>query len=92
MEENKLTEAEKYLLKNRTPKQKLTKEDVLKGTSTLTMASLREFVHQNPDIDGDAPVLVERVLDYYFEHGGWGIYLVEGYNLLSRKPRTLGRG
>jgi len=56
---------------------KLTKEFFNKG-HRLTVGQLKSFLNNNPDLTDDAPVLVERIKDFYFEKNGWGVYLKEG--------------
>lgn len=56
---------------------KLSKEDLKKGHG-LTVGSLKKFLEQHPDISDDAPVLVERIEDFYFEKNGWRVYPKEG--------------
>ncbi len=46
---------------------KITKEELLNSTAHgLTMKDLRRFINNNPQISDDAPVMVERVEDKYF--------------------------
>jgi hypothetical protein len=71
----------------------MTKEDLLnKPNHSLRMKDLRKFVEANKDLDDDAPCLVERVEDRYFEKrpwhdgttiGGWDVLKVEGYHYHS---------
>lgn len=71
----------------------MTKEELLSKTGhSLTMANLREFVEKNKEIKDDAPVIVERVEDRYFEErpyhdgttiSGWDVLKVEGYHYHS---------
>lgn len=58
-------------------KNKLTLED-LKTRYGLKVGDLRKFLDENPGLSDDAPVLVERIEDFYFEKNGWGVYLKEG--------------
>ena len=67
----------------------MTKEELLnKRTHSMTMKDLREFVLKNQELEDDAPVLVERIIDSYFEprefNGemtkGWDVLKVEGYH------------
>ena len=37
----------------------------------MKLGRLREFLSKHADLPDDAPVLIERVEDYYFEKGGW---------------------
>jgi len=71
----------------------MTKEDLLNKTNlSLTMKQLREFVNKNTDIKDDAPVLIERVEDSYFEgvefngveFEGWDVLKVEGVQYHSQ--------
>lgn len=50
----------------------------LKTRYGLTVGSLKKFLADNPDLSDDAPVLVERIEDLYFEKNGWSVYLKEG--------------
>lgn len=68
----------------------MTKEDLLnKPNHSLRMKDIREFVENNKDLEDDAPVIVERVEDSYFQErpwhdgttiGGWDVLKVEGYH------------
>lgn len=63
----------------------MTKEELLssKGHS-MKMKDLRKFVEKYKDIDDEAPVVVERVEDHYFEKvGGWDVLEIEGYHYHS---------
>jgi hypothetical protein len=55
----------------------LTRED-LKKRYGLTVGRLKQFLNEHPELSDDAPVLVERVEDFYFEKNGWSVYLKEG--------------
>lgn len=50
------------------------------------MKQLRVFVNKNTDIKDDAPVLIERVEDAYFEGDGfkWDVLKVEGFQYHSQ--------
>jgi hypothetical protein len=70
----------------------MTKEDFLNKRSEFTMKSLRRFVEKNKDMSDDAPILIERVEDRYFEgrelkdgnkSKGWDVLKVEGYHYYS---------
>ena len=68
----------------------MTKEELLDKTNhSLRMKDLRKFVEANKDLDDDAPCVVERVEDSYFQErlwhdgttiGGWDVLKVEGYH------------
>lgn len=59
---------------------KLTKEDIFKSSSPcLTVGRLLEFIKEN-EIPMDAPVMIQRVEDKYYENNGWGVYLKKGEN------------
>lgn len=57
----------------------LTKEDLKKLNMGhgLTVGRLKQFLnkYQLPD---DAPVLIQRIEDMYYEKHDWGVYLKEG--------------
>jgi len=72
----------------------ISKEDLLeksKRTHGLNMKELREFVEDNPDISDDAPVMCERVTDFYFNKSefrgqlieGWEVYLTRGMSIYN---------
>ena len=66
----------------------MTKEELLSRTGhSLRMKDLREFVEKNKEILDDAPVIVERVEDRYFQgrdwNEGWDVLKVEGYHYHS---------
>lgn len=74
----------------------ITKEELIsKQRHSLTMGQLCEFVYNNPQIPKDAPVMIERVEDFYFNGSelndktvdGWGVMLVEGYHYCSAKQQ-----
>lgn len=68
----------------------MTKEELLsKQNLSLTMKQLREFVNKNTDIKDEAPVLIERVEDVYFEgvgfkSEGWDLLKVKGFQYHSQ--------
>jgi hypothetical protein len=69
--------------------QTITKEELLSGNGhSLTMKDLRRFVKENPQIKDEAPVLVERIKDFYFDKGSWKVYLLEGYWYYSMLQRN----
>lgn len=69
----------------------MTKEELLNKKLHFTMESLRRFVKENEDLSDDAPVVIERVTDNYFEGrelndstvNGWDVLKVEGYHYHS---------
>lgn len=64
----------------------MTKEDLLSKTNhSLTMKDLREFVEDNKDLDDNAPVIVERVLDLYFEGSEWNAKKIDGWAVLRKE-------
>jgi len=76
----------------------ITKEELIsKPRHSLTMGELCEFVYNNPQIPKDAPVMIERVEDTYFNKSefngqklaGWRVLLVEGYQYHSAKQYQL---
>lgn len=63
----------------------LTREDVLsKQHPRLTVGDLKKFFekHNLPD---DAPVVVQRVVDRYYQKHNWGVYLKEGEHTWNAK-------
>lgn len=53
---------------------KLSKEEVLdKNNFHLTVGNLKKFIIEN-NISDDAPILVQRIEDCYFENNNWGLY------------------
>lgn len=70
----------------------MTKEELLSKTGhSLRMKDLREFVEKNKEMSDDAPCVVERVTDTYFQGrewngkqiNGWDVLKVEGYHYHS---------
>lgn len=69
----------------------MTKEELLNKKLHFTMESLRRFVKENEDLSDDAPIVIERVTDNYFEGrefngstiSGWDVLKVEGYHYHS---------
>lgn len=51
---------------------KLTIEEVINQDYGLTVGDLKKFIKEH-DIPNNAPVLVQRVEDFYFENNGWGV-------------------
>lgn len=51
----------------------LTKEDVLKFKYVLTVGQLRKFIEKH-NISDDAPILVQRIEDVYFDKHNWPTY------------------
>lgn len=61
----------------------ITKEELLsKSTHRLTMADLRKFVYDNPQILDTAPVMCERIEDSYFNPREWAGGKSEGWRVL----------
>jgi hypothetical protein len=52
------------------------KEDLFNGY-TLTVGKLKKFIEEH-NLPDDAPVLIERIEDVYFEKHNWSVYLKEG--------------
>lgn len=55
----------------------LSREDVKTYNYYLTVGDLKKFLehHKLPD---DAPVLIQRVEDFYYEKNNWGVHLKKG--------------
>lgn len=74
----------------------MTKQDLLNKKLHFTMKSLRRFVKENEDLSDDAPIVIERVTDNYFEGrefngstiSGWDVLKVEGYHYHSALERN----
>lgn len=76
----------------------MTKEELLSKTNhSLRMKQLRKFVENNKDISDEAPIIVERVEDSYFQEkpwhdgsmiNGWGVLKVEGFHYHSALTRN----
>jgi hypothetical protein len=47
------------------------------------MKDLREFVEKNREMDDDAPVIVERVTDTYFQGREWNRKQINGWDVLK---------
>ncbi len=64
----------------------LTKQDIkkLNGGHHLTVGSIKEFINRH-NLPDDAPVVIQRVQDYYYENCHWGVYLKEGEQAHSLK-------
>ena len=56
---------------------KMTKEKVLGMNHFLTAGDLIKFIQEN-QIPMNAPVMIQRVEDVYYEEHGWGSYLKKG--------------
>ncbi len=54
-----------------------TKEDLKGLMHYLTVGELKRFLAEN-DLPDEAPVVIQRVHDVYFNKHGWGVYLKEG--------------
>ena len=64
----------------------MNKQELLNKTNhSLTMKDLREFVENNKDLDDNAPIIVERVLDLYFEGSEWNGKKIDGWSVLRRE-------
>lgn len=57
----------------------LTKEDLQKFNHTLTVGKLKKFLEEH-NLPDDAIVVTQRVEDFYFEKGNWGVYKKEGHH------------
>ena len=57
---------------------KLTQKELHARPYGLTVGRLKEFLAKHPELTDDAPVVVERVEDFYFEENGWSVYPKEG--------------
>lgn len=70
---------------------KLTREELHNRIHGLTVGELKRFLQNNPDLTDDAPVVIERVEDVYFEKHGWGVYLKEGehYNYILNHNKNM---
>jgi len=55
----------------------LTKKDVLNYNIKLTVGQLKKFIEEN-NFSDDSIVLIQRIEDYYYKSGGWGVYLKKG--------------
>lgn len=49
------------------------------------MKDLRRFVQKNKEVRGDAPCVVERVLDLYFEGSEWNAKKIDGWAVLRKE-------
>jgi hypothetical protein len=65
--------------------------DEVKNHHGLSVGDLRKFLKDNPDLTDDAPVLVERIEDFYFEKNGWGVVLKEGehYHYIKQSNQNM---
>ena len=52
----------------------ITKEELMKYQLMLTVGRLKEFLEKS-NLPDDAPVLIQRVEDHYYESGNWGVYV-----------------
>lgn len=74
------------------------KEELLNKTNlSLRMKDIRKFVEDNKDISDDAPCVIERVEDSYFNPrewidgtiiNGWDVLKVKGYHYNSALDRN----
>jgi len=74
-------------MENKKKVKTLTKEELLRSRTGggLTVGDLRNFLEKNRGMSNDAPVVVERVEDHYYENNGWSVYKKGGdlyYNAL----------
>jgi hypothetical protein len=62
----------------------MNKEEFLSKTNhSLRMKDLRKFVENNKDLPDDAPCVVERVEDSYFEGREWNGIQIKGWDVLK---------
>lgn len=54
----------------------LSKEDVIEK-HRFTVGQLLDFIERN-NIPEDAPILVQRIEDHYYDNNHWGVYLKKG--------------
>lgn len=60
------------------PPKRLTRDEVVSDKSPrLTVGDLKRHIEEN-QIPDSAPVLIERVTDFYYEQGNWGVLLKPG--------------
>ena len=74
-----LFESEEYkrLVETKDNVKKLTKEEANKGYQHhLTVGKLKEFLYKS-ELPNDAPVMIQRVEDFYFDKSGWKVYEVD---------------
>lgn|SRR5574343_77240 len=65
----------------------LTKEEIQSGWH-LTVGKLKMFLEEYK-LSDDAPILIQRVEDFYYENNNWGVYLKEDYQTnyaISKNP------
>jgi hypothetical protein len=60
----------------------ITKEEINNYTHFLTVGDLKKFLSKH-DLPDNAPVLIERVEDVYYEKHDWGVYLKEGEHTVN---------
>lgn len=68
----------------------ITKEELMKCQSALTVGRLKEFLEKS-NLPDDSPVLIQRVEDYYYESCDWGVYVkrAEHYYDMKEHDHTL---
>lgn len=60
----------------------LTKEELLNFNCTLTVGQLKQFIEKH-NISDDAPILVQRIEDKYFDKLNWPTYRKHTYESTS---------
>lgn len=57
----------------------------------LTIGNLRKFLNDNPNLDDDALVLIERVEDFYYQIHGWSVVRKKGdMYYMTKKLKDIG--
>lgn len=59
-------------------------KEKLKSYTGLTVGALKRFIEEF-NIPDNAPVVMQRIEDVYFEQNNWGVYLKEGENFYNIK-------
>ncbi len=76
-----------YIGNNSLPRE-FTKEELTEDHHhRLTVGKLKEFLYKY-NLPANAPVMIQRVEDAYYERHGWGVYLKEGWFTHQYKERN----
>ena len=74
---------------NMIPKE-ITKEDLKTYNHFLTVGGLKKFLNDHP-LPDDAPVLIQRIEDVYYEKHNWGVLSKQGEHTFFDKDGTINK-
>ncbi len=68
------------IIKENSFPRELTRNEILERSDNyLTVGQLKEFLYKN-SLPANAPVMIQRIKDMYYERHNWGVYLKKGLN------------